>query len=277
MRALIVHVPMGFSRDDWSHNYINIMPMGVLSVANHANRNGHHVKVMNTAVLGSRDEALESVLERIEKERFEVVGFTLHWHLAAYDVMFAVEQVKARAPAVATVIGGSTASIHARELMALGASLDAVIQGDGEIPFARYLDEMSRGEEQRDLALVPNLHWRDPGSGHVAFTGLTHVANREQADSFDFGPAALYGTRDYANGSSMFEAIRGDRTKTVEETIEDKWFFLNVGRGCNLNCIYCAGSRLAQERYFGRSEVVIRSVDAVVKTVRSAHEAGFVS
>ena len=58
MRSMLLHVPKGFSSENWKHNYINIMPMGLFSIANFATRRGHSVRVMNSAVYNNMEAAL---------------------------------------------------------------------------------------------------------------------------------------------------------------------------------------------------------------------------
>jgi hypothetical protein len=274
MNGLIVHVPKGFASESWAHNYINIMPMGVFSVASHACAAGHDVMVMNAAVYRNREDALELICRRAEERRCRVVGFTLHWHFQARDVLWAVERVKERLPDVWTVAGGVAASIYPRELLGACPALDFVVQGDGEEPFYRLLDELSRHERARAFESVPNLHFRGP-DGSIASNPVTFVADARQLAAYDFSLRTLYDVSEYANGAAMVEVIEGDSSRTENETLEDKWFFLNVGRGCNLDCIYCSGCSRAFARYFNRKGVVLRPVHSVVKTVADAHADGF--
>ncbi len=271
MNALLLHVPKGFADTDWRHNYVSIMPMGLFAVANYANHRGHQAKVMNCARHGSTDAALRLALERIDAGGAEVVGLPLHWHFSGHDVLAAVRLLKARRPALRCVVGGLTASVFAAELLAACPELDAVIQGDGELPFAAYLEALAAG---RPLAEVPNLHWRDGATRRD--NGLGYVAGAAEVDALDFDPGTcMLDLDEYVTGRGMFDAIAGRYDALVGQPLAERCFFVNVGRGCSFNCVYCSGSRVAFARYFGRAAPLVRSVDAVLRSVAAAYGRGF--
>jgi len=85
----------------------------------------------------------------------------------------------------------------------------------------------------------------------------------------------LFDLAEYAAGPSFFEVIEGRPFDFFTEKLADKVYFLNVGRGCSLSCIYCAGSSVSFARYFHRKEVMYRSVDAILETVKDAARTGF--
>jgi hypothetical protein len=272
MKAYLIHVPKGFCSADWSHNYINVMPMGLFCIANHANQNGHSVQVMNAAVHGSMDQALDVIRRRLRDHGAEVVGIPIHWHLATFDACAAAKKIKEDFPRCRIIVGGLTASVYPREILEACDAIDAVVIGDGEVPFTTYLHQIERGTERLDQ--VPNLCWRS-SSGIVA-NGLRYVATEAQLSSLDFDPSkAIVDLSEYANGLSMFDAMTGKEHDMLAERLSDKLFFLNLGRGCSLNCIYCAGSSSSFSKYFGRDKVCVRTVDAVLRTVRDAVGCGF--
>jgi hypothetical protein len=274
MKAMLLHVPKGFSSDDWRRNYINIMPMGLFSIAHFANRRGHDVKVMNAAVHQNRETALRLVFDRMENGGFEVVGLPIHWHLSAYDACRAAEEIKRAFPAFRVVLGGITATVLAEELLEACGAVDAVVRGDGELPFAAYLDELARPPSARDLSSVPNLCWRQ--DGRPATNAETYVATQDAYSAFDFSVEdVLFDLAEYAAGPSFFDVIKGIPFDFFTEKLEDKVFFLNVGRGCSVSCVYCAGSSVSFARYFHRDRVMYRSVDAVLETVKGAARTGF--
>ncbi len=274
MRSIIVHIPKGFSADDWSHNYINVMPMGVFSIANYAVFAGHSCRVMNAAVYECREHALELVYRRIEQDGIGVVGLPLHWHLSGYDVCFAAEQIKDRFPECRVVLGGITATIFAKELLNACPAIDAVVMGDGEVAFASYLDVLDKPVDERDFGIVPNLCLRTDAG---LFTSAKRQVDTDvEMGRYNFSIAdCIYDVREYAGGPSMFDVIKGKRVDLLNQPIEDRAFFINIGRGCSLNCVYCAGSSVSFARYFHRQELTVRPAASVVRTVLDAVEVGF--
>ena len=274
MRAMIIGVPKGFHDPQWDRNYINILPAGVFALANHANRHGHQVTVMNAAVHGSLEAAMALITRRMEEHQVEVVGIPVHWHLVGYDACYAAQRIKEAFPSCKVVLGGITATVFAREFLGVCEAIDAVVQGDGEEPLRRLLDQWQLPEPQQDLGAVPNLCWRGPGQ--IVTNEQRYVATDEELSSLDFSIGeTICDVGEYANGPGMLDVVAGEAATVTGERIEDLAFSLNIGRGCSLDCAYCAGSRVSFERHFGRPRVAFRSVEAVLATVERAVEQGF--
>lgn len=274
MRGSIIHVHKGLSADDWSHNYINIMPAGTYSVANYAIECGHDVNVLNASVFKDREDAFENIFAAIEDNNSEVVGIPFHWHFTGDDVIYAAGRIKERCAGVKTVIGGISASILGEDVMRVCPAIDAVVHGDGEVPFAQYLHQLDRGVADCNLANVPNLRWRN--GPNIVFNGISYAASQTQYSSFDFGISkTVQDLRQYPKGWTMVDAVAGHIRDLQAETVGQKVFFVNLGRGCSYNCVHCAGSNVMFRKYFGRREPVVRSADAVLRTVRDAYGLGF--
>jgi hypothetical protein len=153
-------------------------------------------------------------------------------------------------------------------------AVDAVVHGDGEVPFAHYLAALARGEDKCDLGSVPNLRWRDGPA--IRFNGVTHVASRELYSSFDYGISrTVSDLRQYPNGFTMVDAVAGRSKDLLSEKVEDKIFFVNLGRGCSYDCVYCAGCRTSFEAHFRRPAPMARSAEAVLGTIADAYRLGF--
>lgn len=274
MNALILHIPRGFSQQSWKHNHICTMPMGLFSIANLARSHGHNVMVMNASGYRNRKNALGIIFDRIRQNDFRVIGLPIHWHFTGYDVLYVVDEIKKAFPAIKTVAGGLTASIYAREFLAKSSSLDAVIQGDGEIPFLKYIEELDKEKHLQNLSAVPNLY-RRKGS-EIRFNGLTYATSEKEFSSLDFGISeSIFEIDEYQNGGSTFDALAGKGEELSEKKINERMFFLNIGRGCSYNCVYCAGSRLTFEKYYIRPRPIVRSVASVLMTVADSYRCGF--
>ncbi len=273
MRALLYGVPKGFWSEDWRHNFVNALPMGLFAIANYCNAHGHEVRIGNGAACQGREDAQASLLARLDAWRPAVVGLPLHWHLAGHDVLRTAAFLREQRPDVRVVLGGLTASIFAAEILEACPAVDAVVVGDGEEPFRALLDTW-QADPTADLSAVPNLVWRQ--DGELRRNPLAYVADGEQLSSLDFSPGdGLPDLREYLNGLRLHEAVQGRPYDYRNEPLERRYFFLNIGRGCSFDCVYCAGSRVSHERYAGRAGVAVRRPESVQADVWRCFELGF--
>ncbi len=274
MNALIQAIPKGFWSADWRHNFVNALPMGVFAIANYCNARGHRVLVANAAVHGNRQAAVEVMLRTIREASIEVVGMPLHWHLAGDDVVRTAEFLRKEVPGLRVVLGGLTASVYPEQLLASTPSVDAIVVGDGEEPFRQLLDAVQRSPLDPDLSRVPNLAWRD--GDVVRQNTISYVASADDLSSLDFSPqASLVSLAEYANGLRLQDAVNGIASDLRGQPLDRRFFFMNIGRGCSFNCVYCGGSRVSHERFARRSGVTLRSRAAVVADFARCHAAGF--
>jgi hypothetical protein len=274
MKAFIQGIPKGFWSDDWRHNFVNALPMGVFAIANYCKRQGHDVRVSNASVYGDRQTALEVMLRRIRDFGAEVVGIPLHWHLSGYDVLRTAQRIKETLPQVHVVLGGVTASAYPVEILEYSPFVDSVIVGDGEIPFCSLLDVLKFSPKDPDFSSVPNLVWRDADA--IIKNGIGYVARAEELSDLDFSPqGSLLTMREYANGLRLEDAVNGIPFNLYGQDIGRRAFFMNIGRGCTYNCIYCGGSRVAHQRLAGRDGITVRKVTSVVADFQRCFTAGF--
>lgn len=273
MNATIVHIPKGFFSDDWSQNYINFLPQGTYSVANYAIDNGHRVEVINAAVFGNKDSALKRIFAAIDANESKVVGIPLHWHFSGADVMAAANEIKAHYGDIKIILGGITASIFGQELMQECPSLHGVVHGDGEVAFCRYLDEVDKGRSA-DFSTVPNLRWRTDNG--ITFNSIRFVATKEEYSNYDYRISrTVEDLVQYPNGLTMVDVVAGKTCDMTQEKVGDKIFFVNIGRGCSYNCVYCGGCRTSFKTHFLRPGPMARSSASVVATIKDAYQLGF--
>ncbi len=274
MNSLILNIPLGFWQDDWRHNFINVLPMGVFAIANFCNRRGHKVHVSNAAAFQSKNTAIDILLNRIDKTAARILGLPLHWHLAGHDVIMMAMFMKEYRPDLKIVLGGLTASVYATELMNVCPPIDAVVVGDGELPFCEYLNAHETCWNEPDLSHLPNLVWRREGV--IQENPVSYVCSSEQLSELDFSPeATIFSLAEYSNRMRMVDAVEGASAAISNQPTESKWFFMNIGRGCSYDCVYCGGSKMSYRRYCGRESIAIRSLESVLADFQRCHATGF--
>lgn len=264
--VLLVHVP----RMRPHMNQIMVMPAGLFSLADTLSRAGLRVRILHVGLRRQADPHF-SLPDYLRGCGAKLVGFTLHWFYQTYDVIQAVNQVKAAMPHVPVVLGGYTASCLFKELIGR-RSIDYVIRGDGELPLLQ-LSQRLLGRESHELAAIPNLVWRDeaglPKANELSFqatpeymAGIAHARPdlMEDAEEY-FSDRVLY--KDF---DERIEANRADFFRNV--------FYYTPGKGCPYNCSFCGGSHDTQTRILGRPKVWFFTDEKILLDLRELHRKG---
>ena len=137
-------------------------PIGLTTIADHLERAGMHVRIVNLAVLMLRDAKFD-VERAIRAMRASVFGIDLHWLPHAQGALEIARIVKRHHPDVPLVMGGLSSTFFHEELIEY-PQVDMVMRGDStEEPMRLLVDVVNRGG---DLTEVPNLTWKSAdGSG----------------------------------------------------------------------------------------------------------------
>ncbi len=238
-----------------------IMPLGTLAIADLLDREGYEIKVVHTGIeeMLDRDFSIKNLLKKYETP---VVGIDLHWYVHSYDAIRLAESVKRNSNAF-VVLGGFTASYFAEEILQHFKSVDAVIQGDAEVPLLELLQRISDSEFDE----VPNLMYRDGNS--LKKSRKRFIAETPDLDRLNFSNFALLSNFDeYRRCISQFGDLDPYAVKSKLKT--QGWICL--GRGCSVNCSYCGGGRKAFEILSGRRYPIFRSKEKVVETLAEFEE-----
>lgn len=241
--------------------------MGLLSLADYLARDGIRVQVVNLAVEERIDPGFD-VVAHCASCGVRIVGISLHWFFQLHAALSLAEEVKQRCPGAHVVMGGFTASYFARDLLQRTPSIDAVIRGDGEVPFLLLCRALLAGQPPGDG--IPNLARRDD-RGQPRLNPISHVATSAELGDYRFANLRLLKNHDAAlrtghRGTNLhYERFRFDT---------DGVFILEPGRGCNYQCSLCGGAWEAQRLCFNRARAVFRPVDAMIATIRAAMSHG---
>lgn len=95
---------------------------------------------------------------------FDVVllSTTYIWNKAT--IRKALTWIRDHAPGIPVILGGQYSNLKYMNLMRDHPMITAIIRGDGEAALPGVLDALAF---RRDLALIPNLVWRDGGGIHI--------------------------------------------------------------------------------------------------------------
>ncbi|MEZ4225463.1 MAG: radical SAM protein [Polyangiaceae bacterium] len=145
--------PADYQEGDLDPDFHQI-PYGLLTIGASAVRDGHRVKVLNLSSYPWPE--VETVVSALDAE---VVGLSC-WTANRRGVGYVADLVRARHPESVIVVGGPHATPLATEMLAHHASVDLVVEGEGEVAFAEILRRVARGD---DLTGIPGTHGRLQG------------------------------------------------------------------------------------------------------------------
>lgn len=247
---LLIHPPRNFmyvDRNAKKRSMFVMMPMGLIGLADLADREGFSSRIINYSLERALDKKY-SLLRHLKGMEFGAVGVDLHWIVHSAGAIDTLRLIKQHFPNTFTALGGFSATYYAREIMRDHEFVDAIIQGDGELPLVRLLQQLKKGRDA--LCDVPNLIYRH--DGHVVDNTITYVAR--EIDSLNF--ARLKFMEHWKEYVALCDKIMHFP------------FAIEMARGCPYNCIFCAGSRASLKHICKRDDVLFRSPRRVVDDIK---------
>jgi len=272
---LIIHVPKfsNYYRPFGQYMAVNLIPMGTLALADLASQKGFKTKILHLG-LEWIEKGTFSPLSYLEEKEVKVVAIPLHFHQQSYDVMRVAKEIKQERPEPHVILGGYTASLFHREILASFPQIDAVIRGDAEVPLIELLKAV---KEKKRWESIPNLTWRM--GQEIRENPISYVASADDLDSPSYANLSLLQDKEtYIH----FIGMPFVWAKRLSKKDNKKYFHLgpptfplNIGRGCLGNCSWCGGGAEAQQVVNRRKGIVFRSPEAVVRTMAEAMESGY--
>lgn len=193
--------------------------------------------VQAVVVEGTVNEPQEAVLDRILKEKPEVVGFSTYiWNVTA--VFALAKEVRKALPQVKIVLGGPEVGYRAENVLQTLPEADAVLSGEGEYPFASFLLSLLNDTPWEQ---VPGLSFRTENGVHIAEPYLPKE-----------DPVSPY-------GEEYFKALNG------------RIAYLETSRGCPYSCAFCLSGRCGTVRFFDLETAksnLLRLASSGAKTIK---------
>jgi len=229
-------------------------PIGFASIAEHLERAGYRVRIVNLAVrmLNSRKFSAERMIERL---RAPVFGIDLHWLVHAHGAIEVARIVKRYHPEAKVVFGGLSSSYFYKELLQY-PEVDYVLRGDStEEPFRQLMDCLMN---RREPEAVPNLVWRD-SQGKLRENPFSHVPTDISHVMIGHYKRIVRSVIRYRDLASYIP-FKGWARYPIMAVL--------TCRGCSENCVICGGSAAAFRNFYYREKPVFRPPELVIRDVR---------
>lgn len=237
-----------------SSSVFEMYPMGITSIAEHLDKSGFHVQIINVAYKMLRDSSYDPE-EEIKKLNPRVWAIDLHWMPHVHGALALAAIIKKFHPNSPVLMGGLSSSYYHEELIE-SPDVDFVVRGDStEVPVLELLEKLRTGQP---LESVPNLTWKRQ-DGTTVINPLTNVPDKLDDSTI---PAYRYMMRSVFKYWNLLNIIPFLRWMEYPMTA------LLISRGCNLNCSICGGSKNSYKHICNRSKPAFRSPEKLIEDIR---------
>lgn len=177
------------------------------------------------------EKATRAFIDHMDWQRFSLAGFSVSLCQLTSSLYF-VKKIKRRHPGLITVIGGSSFSPDsAPRILELIPEIDAVVTGEGELPFYRLIQNMDRFRSNGNFPEIKGVYSR-----HSNATGA-HTDHFSQFDSLQDLPLPDYD--DYFELLQSFEAHKSFFPTLPVEISRGCWW-IRTSRDQKISgCAFC--------------------------------------
>ncbi len=229
-------------------------PVGFSSIAEHLERNGTRVRIINLALRMLKDPNFkaEEAIARLKPKAF---GIDLHWLPHAHGSLEVAALCKRYHPRIPVIFGGYSASYYHEELIRYPQA-DFVIRGDSaEEPLRQLLSALAQSAA---LDPIPNLTWKER-DGRVRVNPVSHVVSHLDDYSNNYPPLFRVALK-YLDLKSLIP---------IHDWLKYPITAVMTTRGCRHNCIFCGGSNYSLRNFYFRQECAFRSPEKVAQDILS--------
>jgi len=240
--------PIAYTVSESGSQFV-IPPVGMLSIADFLDRNGYRVAVDNLGDRMSVDPHFDPE-DYIARTEARVYGVDLHWCVHSQGAIEVARLCKRLHPGSLVVLGGLTATRFHDEIVSKYEFVDAVIRGEAEEPFLRFMANL---DAKGEMVASANMTYRVEGKLRCE----PLMKPQQDIDGFEFTRLDLLEPKGAVSGGSL----------------PPRWS-VPVCRGCVYNCATCGGSAYSYRKYLGREKPGFRSPKKIAEDLQRLSEQG---
>lgn len=211
---------------------------GLLYIASYLRRHGIEAYCNWNSNDRINENLKENIIKMLDEVKPTIVGISMKWFIHIYRVLEMARIVKEYSSDIKVVLGGNTASYYSDKVI-FEENIDIIIKGDGELPFLRICENAD---------YLPNCTYVK--NGELIKNEITYVQTKDNSKDV------------YLSDLDKIFVYKDDVYKAA-------YFFLYTGKGCSMNCCYCAGCRESQEKTFNRSIPFMRDIENVRQDIKA--------
>lgn len=273
MDVLFLHVPKfnNYYKPIGHFSFVLFPPIGLLGLADYLRKNNLTSRIVHLGVEEHKCGIID--LDKIISDHQpSIIGLDLHWHFQSFDVIEVARKIKRSNPNIPVLLGGFTASLFAKEILANFDCVDFVIQGDAEIPLLQLIKHYN---SDKVYDQIPNLGFRKGDA--IIINAPTFAADGPMLDSICYTDFTLM--KDYPGFVESFSRYMNmPRLSEDSQRLLFGWnkgYQVYLGRGCIHGCSYCGGSKEAHKAITGRHKASMRSVESILSSIQDLEKYGF--
>ncbi|MEG1886934.1 MAG: radical SAM protein, partial [Oscillospiraceae bacterium] len=194
-------------------------------------------EISPTVIEGTINQNVNDVATRILNCSPNLVGLSCYiWNIKQTNELISI--IKKQSPGTIIVMGGPEVSYNAEAVLMRQSSVDYIISGEGELPFALLVNSII---EHAPVDNLPGICYRDNGK---IVLSEPYISNKTPPSPYT---------------SEYFEALN------------NRISYLESSRGCPYNCAFCLSGRCGSVRFFDIKDTkdnILKLANSGSKTIK---------